>query len=313
REPLKRELEMSHPDGKITRRSMLARSAQATAIAAVSSGLRPLGAGENPASPARGAVWDMHGHLTGASGTPEEKIAQLLEHADRMGIERLVLFMGYPFVHDPSPEEVRRQNDQVLAALKHSGGRVLGFVYLNPKHTEESLRELDRCVRDGPMVGVKLWVAVRCYEECVDPIVERAVELGAPVLQHTWLKTTGNLPGESTSEDLAQLAARHPKASFIAAHVGGQWERGIRAIRASTNVTAEICGSDPTAGMVEMAVRELGADRVMYGSDYGGRSFASQLAKVYGADVPEEAKRLILGENIRRMLRPILASKGVQV
>jgi len=49
-------------------------------------------------------------------------------------------------------------------------------------------------------------------------------------------------------------------------------------------VTAEICGSDPTAGIVEMAVRELGAQRVMYGSDFTGRSFASQLAKVYGAD-----------------------------
>ena len=43
-----------------------------------------------------------------------------------------------------------------------------------------------------------------------------------------------------------------------------------------------------------MAVRELGAERVIYGSDAGGRSFASQLAKVHGADVPDEAKRLIL-------------------
>ncbi len=39
-----------------------------------------------------------------------------------------------------------------------------------------------------------------------------------------------------------------------------------------------------------MAVRELGAERVIYGSDAGGRSFASQLAKVYGADVPDSAK-----------------------
>ena len=27
---------------------------------------------------------------------------------------------------------------------------------------EASLAELDRCVRDGPMVGVKLWVARHC-------------------------------------------------------------------------------------------------------------------------------------------------------
>jgi predicted TIM-barrel fold metal-dependent hydrolase len=50
---------------------------------------------------------------------------------------------------------------------------------------------------------------------------------------------------------------------------------------------------------------------VIYGSDFAGRSFASQLAKVYGADIPEEAKRLILAGNIQRMLAPILAAKGI--
>ena len=301
------------PDNRITRRAMLSRTAGATAVAAVAGGLAPLSAQE-PAVPAiREGVWDMHGHLSGAglSGTPEERIDQLLALADRVGIERLIVFMGYPFVQDPTPEEVRRQNDQVLRAVKHAQGRALGFVYLNPKHAEESLKELDRCVRDGPMVGIKLWVALRCHDERLDPIVRRAVELKIPVLQHTWLKITGNPPGESTPEDLALLARRHPNASFIAAHVGGEWERGIRALRATENVTAEICGSDPTAGIVEMAVRELGAERVMYSSDFPGRSFASQLAKVYGAEISDQAKRLILGGNIRRMLQPILAQKGI--
>ncbi len=258
-------------------------------------------------------IWDVHGHLNTHGKTPEEKIDNLLQFADRMGIERVIVFMGYPFVYDPSPEEVRRQNDQVLQAVEHSRGRALGFVYLNPKHIEESLDELDRCVRDGPMVGVKLWVAVRCSEKCLDPIVRRAAQLKAPILQHTWYKITGNLLGESTATDLATLAQRHPKASFIAAHAGGDWERGIRAIRSAIKITAEICGGDPTAGVVEMAVRELGAERVIYGSDFAGRSFASQLAKVLGADIPENAKRLILAGNIKRMLSPILTAKGISL
>jgi len=52
---------------------------------------------------------------------------------------------------------------------------------------------------------------------------------------------------------------------------------------------------------------------VIYGSDVGGRSFASQLGKVMGADIPESAKRLILGENIRRLLTPILQMKGYRL
>jgi predicted TIM-barrel fold metal-dependent hydrolase len=73
-----------------------------------------------------------------------------------------------------------------------------------------------------------------------------------------------------------------------------------------------MAGFDPTSGSVEMAVRELGAERVIYGSDAAGRSFASQLAKVMGADIPEPARRLILGENLRQMLTPILRAKGRQ-
>ena len=67
------------------------------------------------------------------------------------------------------------------------------------------------------------------------------------------------------------------------------------------------------ARRASLAVRELGAERVLYGSDAGGRSFASQLAKVFGADIPESAKRLLLGENLKRLLRPILREKGIKV
>jgi predicted TIM-barrel fold metal-dependent hydrolase len=290
---------------------MLARTAQAAAAAAVASRLHVSQAAAAESGAASTEVWDMHGHLTGVSGTPEERITQLLRYADRMGIDKVIFFLGFSRDHDPSPQQFRRDNDVLLRALDHARGRALGFVYLNPKFTDESLKELDRCVRDGPMVGVKLWVAIRCHDERLDPVVQRATDLGAVVFQHTWLKTTGNLPGESTPDDLAQLAARHPSAMLIAGHLGGNWQRGIRAIRAARNVYAGISGSDPTAGMVEMAVRELGAERVIYGSDFGGRSLASQLAKVHGADIPEEAKRLILGGNIRRLLRPILMAKGM--
>ena len=259
-------------------------------------------------------IWDMHCHLSGVDGkTPDERIAQLMQYADRMGIERLVVCMGMKWSQDPSPDVFRRENDEVLQALSHWHHRAFGFVYLNPKYVDESLKELDRCVKDGPMVGVKLWVAKRCRDKELDPIVRRAAELKAVVFQHTWLKTTGNLPGESTPMDLAELAARHPDVPLICGHTGGDWERGIRAIRATKNVSIGISGSDPTAGFMEMAVREVGADRIIYGSDAGGRSFASQLAKVYGADIPEFAKKLILGKNFQRMLMPILKAKGVRV
>ena len=259
-------------------------------------------------------IWDLHCHLSGVPGnTPEARLGKLLEYAGRLGIARLCISMGMDWSYDPSPERMRQENDEVLRALRAHSDRAFGFVYLNPKHMQACLDELNRCVRDGPMVGVKLWVAQRCHAPELDPIVERATELKAVVFQHTWLKITGNLPGESTPMDLAELAARHPQATIVCGHSGGDWERGLRAIRPHKNIYADLCGGDPTAGFTEMAVRELGAERVLYGSDAGGRSFASQLAKVHGADIPEGARRLILADNLKRLLGPILKLKGVRV
>src|ERR1041384_3822741 len=119
--------------------------------------------------------------------TPDEKMAEMIRYADRMGIDRLCVYLGYPFVEDPAPDNLRSANDQVLQGISHWSHRAVGFVYLNPKHLQFSLDELNRCVRDGPMVGVKLWVARRCNSANLDPIIERAAALKAVIFQHTWI------------------------------------------------------------------------------------------------------------------------------
>ena len=258
-------------------------------------------------------IWDVHTHLSGVPGTtPEARLGQLLRFADRLGIHRLCVSMGMDWDYDPSPARLRQANDEVGRAVAAFPDRAFGFVYLSPNHVEASLAELDRCVRDGPMVGVKLWVARRCNDPALDPLLARATELNAVVLQHTWLKITGNLPGESSPTDLAELAARHPRAALVCGHMGGDWEQGIRAIRDCPNICADLGGGDPVAGMTEMAVRELGPQRVLFGSDAGGRSFASQLGKVRGAKLAASTRRAILGDNLRRLLTPILRRKGIR-
>jgi uncharacterized protein len=259
-------------------------------------------------------IWDLHCHLSGVPGdTPEERLTQLLAIADRMGIDRLCVYMGMKWSREPSPETLRQENDEVLRAIAKHPERAFGFVYLNPQHVEASLEELERCVANGPMVGVKLWVAKRANASELDPIIERAAELKAVIFQHTWFKVGGNYPGESTPDDFVQLAERHPAVPIICGHTGGDWELGIRALRHLKNVYADLAGSDPVAGFTEMAVRELGAERVIYGSDSGGRSFASQIGKVSGANIPDAAKRLIFGENLKKLMLPILNAKGIKV
>jgi predicted TIM-barrel fold metal-dependent hydrolase len=260
-------------------------------------------------------IWDVHCHLANplTGKDPAARLGRLLEVADRMGISRVCVYMGMKWTYDPTPDDLRQQNDQVLAAIRRWPDRAFGFVYVNPKHGRESLDEINRCIADGPMVGVKLWVAMRANSPELDPIAERATELKAVIFQHTWLKIAGNLPGESTPMDLAILAARHPNAKIICGHTGGDWEQGVRAVRDQPNISVDLGGGDPVAGITEMAVRELGTSRVIYGSDAPGRSFASQLAKVHGADIADDAKQQILGPNLKRLLTPILTDKAIKL
>jgi len=259
-------------------------------------------------------TWDVHSHLASLPGdTPEARMSVLVRDMDRLGIERLILSQGFcEYEEHATPEQIRIENDRVIRAAQHFPDRAYPSLYVNPEHVEASLAEFDRCVRDGPMVMVgELETDIHCSAPQLDPLVERAVSMNVPILQHTWINSQGNGPGESTPYDVVELAKRHPDAQIICGHTGGNWELGIRIIRDSKNVYAGIAGSDPTAGFVEMAVRELGADRVIYGSDVGGRCFASQVAKVLGAEIPDDAKAKILGGNLRRLLAPVLRAKGL--
>lgn len=152
------------------------------------------------------------------------------------------------------------------------------------------------------MSGIKLWVARRATDPGLDPILERAVALRVPVLQHAWIKTTGNLVGESFPADVADLAKRHPEARIVMAHLNGHGLRGIEDVADCPNIFVDTSGGDPESGFVEIAVASLGPERVVYGSDAPIRHFGVQLGKTLGTDLPAQVKRDVLWNNTARLL-----------
>lgn len=205
-------------------------------------------------------------------------------------------------------QKLRTQPGLIRQPLEQWPNLLLGMIQLSARNLQASLDALNRWLRDGPMLGVYFpgggAGATCCTHPNFIPLVERIAKLGGVIMQHTWFKTGGkDGPGESTPSELAELAAKFPDQKFLCAHAGGEWEKGIRAVRSSPNILVETSGFDSTAGFIEMAVRELGADRVVFGSHLPSRSLGTELAKVLAAEITEDEKRLILGENYRKMLR----------
>ena len=112
----------------------------------------------------------------------------------------------------------------------------------------------------------------------------------------------GNLAGESTPFDVADLARRHPKSKIIMAHLNGVGYRGIEALVNLPNVVVDTSGGDPESGILEVAIKRLGAKRIVYGSDAPIRHFGVMINKILGAEIRKTDKQSILWNNALRIL-----------
>jgi hypothetical protein len=259
-------------------------------------------------------IWDDHLELSNFAGTTvEAKVHECLRTADRMHVERMLLISVVWEREFRTPAELREGNDLIMKAVKMAPDRFFGCAFLYPGALEACLDEIDRCVRDGPLIGIKIKLDSPAGADSpdVDAIFDRCAQYQAVVMHHTWIITTGDAEGESTPMQLAAVARRHPTVPIFCGHTGGNWELGIHAMRGVKNLYADLAGTDPQAGFTEMAVRVLGPERVVYGADPQSRSWASQIGKVMGANISDATRRMIFCENLRRILQPSLKVKGI--
>ncbi len=226
----------------------------------------------------------------------------LIREANRLGVTQLIVAsLGRSWDYEPSHEHCVRGNRDTLALVDRYGGMVLGWAYVNPRFEDEAEAEVRWCVEEAGFVGIKLWVSALASESCVGRMIDLSVELRVPVLMHAWHKATGNLPLESTPQMLAGLAQAKPRARIIMAHVGGDWQLGSRAAEGSP-LLVDTSGSIVENGMIEETVARLGAHRVLFGSDAAGVDLATALAKITAAEIPHEARRRILYDNVVELL-----------
>jgi len=247
-------------------------------------------------------IIDVHTHPSWDH--PVEHMEGMLRLADRFGVERLVVLggtIGSDF--QPTVDEVRRINDLTIDLVRRWPDRLVGFARLNPGLPAEAvLAEIDRCILGAHLSGLKLLVWPNLRDPRVDVALLRARQLRLPVLCHCWYKTVQHYEGEATPADVAHLAARFPDVTLIAAHLTPAGVRGVQDVLPFPNVHFDTSGAQPFAGVLEYAVERLGARRILYGSDVPGRDFSAQLGRVYGARLSDEDRRLILGDNARRIL-----------
>lgn len=244
-------------------------------------------------------IIDCHLHLPESGLTLDPDVVEMTK---KLHIDKLCISHLGTWDYEPKPEVFIQANTELASVMKQYPDLVLGLCYVNPAYPEEAMAEFKRGIEELGMVGLKLWTGLYANDPRVFPLVEQAIEYGVPILQHTWHKVEGNLPHESDPIHVAELAHRYPAADFIMAHIGGDWERGVEAIKDYPNVSVDTSGSIMDLGMIEYAVQELGGNRVLYGSDSDGADMPGTLGKILDAEISETDRVKILGGNMQALL-----------
>jgi uncharacterized protein len=241
-------------------------------------------------------VLDAHTHVDESPALgwmdPPEMLIPLLDEA---GIRRAVI-MAYRDAPAPHLEAF----EYVAAAAERYPDRLWAFVRLNPRQPTEAERLLRYAIRERGFKGLKLHpvsFALPPGHALVVDLIRAAGQLHVPVLFHS-----GD-DGQSTPLEIAPAAAACPEATIILGHMGGYFHTAdaIDVARTYPNMYLETSAM-PYPWRIRDAVRAIGPDRVLFGSDGPGCQPALELDKVRRAGLAEADLELVLGGNLRRLL-----------
>ncbi len=239
-------------------------------------------------------VVDMHAHLGRFSFTiPDLDVASFVAAMDRVGVSASICSHMRAMSID-----VEEGNAEIAKAMAAYPGRVLGYVAVYPFDPLTVRHSVERWVAEG-FSGLKLHNlnGFSYADPAYAPALAIASDKGLPVLLHTW-------GDEKVMGEVLAISARYPGAAFLLAHAGAMNpDIYVSVARRRDNVYLEIAGSASPMGLVERFVRDVGAEKVVFGSDVYFLDQAQQVGRVAGANIPEEAKVMVFGGNARRILQ----------
>ena len=241
---------------------------------------------------------DSHTHIEGLPGCPwldpPEMILGLIDEAD---IDKAVVMT---YVDAPGSFGDYNPLQYVQDAFEKYPDRLIGYARLNPLEGDKSKDLLRECISERGFMGLKLHpYGYRSLPEgkTTVELIKVAAQLNAPTLFHC-ADEECTLPIQ-----VARAAAAVPNAAIIMGHMGGYFhvDSAIRMAKKYENIYLETSAM-PYPYKIYEAVEAIGAERVLFASDGPGCDPKLELFKVKLAKLGREKEKLVLGENIMRLL-----------
>ncbi|MEM3018632.1 MAG: amidohydrolase family protein [Candidatus Bathyarchaeia archaeon] len=220
---------------------------------------------------------------------------ELLADLDEAGIQKAIVMPSFSL--DPDLESHAR----ILEPYKD---RLIGAAWINP-HAPMAVEKLEKAVKRHGFCELKIMPTshyVPLFTELTYPLMRKAEELRIPVTIHTG--TYNCVPLE-----LIPLAEKFPRVPIIMEHMGYRHfepdEGVLQAIEVAKRCDNIYLDTSHVFNprLLSYAVKELGAERIIFGSETPMRppKLCLEILRIAGLRKREE--ELILGENLEGLLR----------
>jgi predicted TIM-barrel fold metal-dependent hydrolase len=237
-------------------------------------------------------IIDVHAHYGNwpfpGQDASMEKFIQIL---DKYQIKKTIISSAKAIFYD-----FREGNEDLNEFLKKDS-RFYGYIVINPNYQKESINEIVKYARPGSkFIGVKLhpdYCRVPVNSKKTLDILEAVQHLSLPLLVHSWSTPYSN------PKYIIETSTAMPQLKIIMAHMGGPvWKQGIEAAtKASGNIYLEISSGLGDKGQVMEAVKAVGAQRVLFGTDTTLFDPGWALGKVEAAELNKQERQMILYQN----------------
>ncbi len=210
-------------------------------------------------------------------------------------------------------DTAREANDYIIEAAERSQGRIIGFAGINPAWGDRAAREAERCANAGLRGIGELHPDSQGFD-----LADKATMAGlmAVAQQRSLIVTThssepvGHLytgKGTVTPQVLIQFIGNFPDATIVCAHWGG----GLPFYALMPEVAAALrnvyfdSAASPflyTPQVYSTVSSLVGADKVLFGSDYALLRPRRLLNEIAASSLTPEERDSVRGGNAARLL-----------
>jgi predicted TIM-barrel fold metal-dependent hydrolase len=259
------------------------------------------------------SILDIHHHIDIQPWSTHVDLAKDYENRirimDENGIDQATISPGNSFYRPHGIDDTRRINDLVADYVaKYNDRFPIGLGVVLPLQGDESLVEMERAVYDLGLRGFdwhNMCLGVPIDHEMMYRFLEVAMNIGVPAFIHAFPESTNEAPWR-----LEKIAGDFPEVTIVALSALCVWsyvESVIRIAERHPNILVDTLFF-PVNKILERCVANLGAQRVLFGSDLV--TTPEEKSYLHSASLEEirrstalndQEKAQILGQNARQL------------